>query len=285
MSWLFYAVICALAYGTEGVYVKGILRKEINEYLIVWGMFLFALPWVFILAFLKGFPPLNATFWFACLGAVAGNAFGFTFYVKAIKYTDVSLAVPLLSLSPVLLLFTSFIMLEEVPSLPGILGVVLVTIGCYLLPGTEERGFLSPFRMIGSDKGCRYAIVTVLVWSMVANIDKIALLHSSPYVYPFITTVLFSLIFLPAVWPWRRDMRNVSVQKKLAGIGFIHAVLLISHMLALQLTLVPYLIAVKRSGMLLSVLLGWILLKERKGGGRILPSAIILCGLGLIILF
>ena len=98
MTWIFYGLICAFAYGTEGAYVKGILRKDISEYLVVWSMYIFGLPWVAILAFKHGFPSLDTTFWIVCTGAVIGNALGFTFYVKAIKYTDVSLAVPLLSL-------------------------------------------------------------------------------------------------------------------------------------------------------------------------------------------
>lgn len=63
-------------------------------------------------------------------------------YQRALHLSPLSVTVPYLAFTPVLLVFTSFIMMHEEPSYQGLLGVVVVTIGGYLLaleqPGEAE---------------------------------------------------------------------------------------------------------------------------------------------------
>ena len=63
-------------------------------------------------------------------------------YQKALHLSPLSVTVPYLAFTPVLLVFTSFFMMHETPSYQGLLGVLVVTIGGYLLaveqPGDPE---------------------------------------------------------------------------------------------------------------------------------------------------
>ncbi|KAI5075794.1 hypothetical protein GOP47_0009870 [Adiantum capillus-veneris] len=63
-------------------------------------------------------------------------------YQRALHLSPLSVTVPYLAFTPVLLVFTSFVMMHEEPSYQGLLGVVVVTIGGYLLaleqPGETE---------------------------------------------------------------------------------------------------------------------------------------------------
>ena len=54
-------------------------------------------------------------------------------FFKALKKLDLSLAIPLLSFTPIFMLLSSFILLGEFPSLLGILGMILVVSGIYVL--------------------------------------------------------------------------------------------------------------------------------------------------------
>eukprot|EP00250_Pteridium_aquilinum_P017678 c23735_g1_i1 orf=631-1788(+) len=54
-------------------------------------------------------------------------------YQRALHLSPLSVTVPYLAFTPVLLVFTSFIMMHEEPSYQGLLGVVVVTVGGYLL--------------------------------------------------------------------------------------------------------------------------------------------------------
>lgn len=63
-------------------------------------------------------------------------------YQRALHLSPLSVTVPYLAFTPVLLVVTSFIMMHEEPSYQGLLGVLVVTIGGYLLaldrPGEAE---------------------------------------------------------------------------------------------------------------------------------------------------
>ena len=68
-------------------------------------------------------------------------------YMKAIKVSPLSLTLPFLSLTPVFLIGTSYIILGERPDRSGFIGIVLVVIGAYLLNvHTISKGFFEPFK-------------------------------------------------------------------------------------------------------------------------------------------
>jgi uncharacterized membrane protein len=60
-------------------------------------------------------------------------------YQRALHLSPLSATVPYLAFTPVLLVFTSFFMMHETPSYQGLLGVLIVTIGGYLLT-IEQAG-------------------------------------------------------------------------------------------------------------------------------------------------
>eukprot|EP00252_Welwitschia_mirabilis_P013490 TRINITY_DN2966_c0_g1_i2.p1 TRINITY_DN2966_c0_g1~~TRINITY_DN2966_c0_g1_i2.p1 ORF type:complete len:226 (+),score=23.10 TRINITY_DN2966_c0_g1_i2:449-1126(+) len=60
-------------------------------------------------------------------------------YQKALHVSPMSVTVPYLAFTPVMLVFTSYFLMNEAPSFRGLLGVVVVTIGGYLLV-VEKHG-------------------------------------------------------------------------------------------------------------------------------------------------
>jgi uncharacterized membrane protein len=54
-------------------------------------------------------------------------------YVKAIKLSPLSLTIPFLAVSPVFIILIAFILLGEFPDRSGLLGILLIVIGAYLL--------------------------------------------------------------------------------------------------------------------------------------------------------
>jgi drug/metabolite transporter (DMT)-like permease len=70
----------------------------------------------------------------------------------------------------------------------------------------------------------------------------------------------------------------------LALAGATHVGTLLTQMLALQLTLVSYVIAIKRAGMLLSVVLGAVFFGERNLRRRLLGAALMSAGVALVLL-
>jgi len=268
--------MCALCYGLEGVYLKYLHKKGIDEYTLVFSLFFFSLPFLIPAALLHGFQPIAPGFIFVLLAVIVGNGMGFFFYSKSIKNTDVSLALPVLSLSPLVVVPFAWIMLGETPSAKGFAGILLIGCGLVALSvggGIKFSGF---FR----DKGVKFALITVLIWAVVASLDKMALRFVHPVVYPMFCAAGIAAVFLPftsAEKFLRKDRLLL-----LLPLGMINAGLFLTHMLALNTGFVSYIIAVKRSGMIVGVLLGWLLFGERSPGSRLLASIVIVAGIFLL---
>lgn len=64
----------------------------------------------------------------ACIKVVVGYM-----YQRALQISPLSVTVPYLAFTPVLLVFTSYVVMQESPSSQGLLGVAIVSLGGYLL--------------------------------------------------------------------------------------------------------------------------------------------------------
>jgi len=125
------------------------------------------------------------------------------------------------------------------------------------------------------------------VWSVTANVDKLAVRASSPSAYAFWFHLVMSVLMVPFLSRSRNVTKapgdsspgGVGLLLGLAGVGVLQALLAGTQMYAILRTDVTYVIAVKRSGMVVSVLMGGLLLGEQSPGRRFVASLIILAGL------
>ena len=79
--------------------------------------------------------------------------------IKSLEVSNLSVSIPMLSFTPVFLLLTSYLMLNEFPTLAGLLGVLLVVLGSYILNLHESKqGYLEPVKSIFRNKG-------ISIWS------------------------------------------------------------------------------------------------------------------------
>ena len=263
--WLFLALLTAIFTSVQDVLSKRALTR-VNGYIVCWGWWFFSLPFLFIYLMIDGIPLLDRTFWLC----VATDTFllvaGALCYIKALKSSDLSLSVPMLSFSPLLLLFTSRIMLNEVPGPMGIVGVLFIVAGSYLLFLKRwSDGIFAPLKSLLHNKGSRYMLAVVVLFSIGGNLDKIGVVHSSPIMWIFVLNSTSSIVLYLVM---RFRAKNVPMEVKqhwklLLVIGFFNALAYLLQMYAITLTLVPYLIAVKRMSVLFTSLYGFIILKER----------------------
>ncbi len=211
------------------------------------------------------------------------NVFAFYFYLKALSLSPVSLMVPLLAFSPVLLLITSPIMLGEFPDSAGLAGILLITAGSYILYMEDSGDILSPIRALLREKGSRYMLATVFLWSITANLDKMGTQASSPVVW----VLLINIFVAAGAFLMMKRTRSEGAS------GFHPASILmgvadgggaVAQMTALKLTIVPYVISIKRLSVLMSVIIGTTFLKEGRALQRITGTALMLAGSILILL-
>ena len=286
MEWIAYSFLTAFFESLKDVLGKKSLEK-CNEYIVAWSLRIFAFPFILPLLVFTKEMELGSRFWPALLAGGALNIVTTILYMKAIKTSDLSVTVPMVTFTPLFLLLTSPFIVGEFPSLKGVFGILLIVMGSYLLHLKEKKkGLLAPFKAIVKEKGPRLMLVVAFIWSITSNIDKVGIQNSS-IVHWAIAMHIFSIFaMIPVVWVTSRSsMSQVwKRQKVLFPMGFVNALKYIFQMAAIQLTLVAYVISIKRTSAILSVVLGFLIFKEKGFRERLTGSVIMILGVLLITL-
>ncbi|MBF0135781.1 MAG: DMT family transporter [Magnetococcus sp. DMHC-1] len=287
ISWLFLALLTAVAEA-----IKDILGKQtharIDPWLTVWGLYLFALPTLLPLLFLPdAVPSVQAGFWPTVIGSALLNTVAMFLYIHALRRSDLSLTIPMLAFSPLFLLLTSPLMIDESPSMTGMIGILLIVIGSYVLNlRSRAAGPWAPFRAMLQTPGPRLMLMVTLLWSIGANLDKMAIRYASPLFYSIAVYTLMALFTAPVALLLARDrLGDMSRHARiLALLGTLNTFSIICQMTATAVTLVPYVIAVKRTSIVLGVLWGGFVLREAGLTERLTGAAIMLAGVFFIAL-
>lgn len=283
--WVVYSLFSAISWATSDACIKGLFRRQgWAEVTVTWGRFAVALPLVALTA-IPHFTPLpDKTFWALTLAWLPLEVAAVLLYVRAVRLSPLSLTVPFLALTPVFLLFTSWLMLGERPGARGAAGVLSVAVGSYFLNlrGIRE-GVWGPIRALAREPGTRLMVGVALIYSVSANLGKMAVLHSSPQFFGLYYTLLLSLVLLPGARPWTRMPRQGRPLLFLLA-GLSYGAMILFHMLAIERVEVAYMISVKRTSVLFSVLSGILFFGERGAVERLLGSALMVLGVALITL-
>lgn len=306
MAWFIVAFLSAFFRGLRDVFNKQSLAHA-DAYISAWGLRFLTAPFIplvlvvlllvqavtdwFAAASLQFLPAtLTAEFWTALVIGGGLNVVGTLLYVKALQHSDLSIVVPLLSFTPAFLLITSPLILQEIPSLLGVVGVLLVTIGAYTLQIDKKNkgdGVLKPVKALLREKGAQYMLVVAVIYSVAGNIDKVGVEASTPVFWAFATHLFIGLGL--GVVAWRMHTRDGSlatrsVWQPLALMGGVNAAAITFQMIALTLTLVPYVIAIKRTSMLMAVVFGHYLFGEDHFQERFTGALIMVAG-AILLLF
>ena len=226
----------------------------------------------------------RGSFWPLLLGSSVLNVAAYYFFVRAYRLSDASLAAPLLLITPVLMLVTSPLLVNQRVSVLGGAGVVLSVVGGLILalsePGEKPRASLAAFLR---DPGVRSMGATAAIYSVTANMDKLGIEASTPIFWIAAATdtiALASLAFLLASRPRAFHPHEL---RYAAAAGVANAVGNATQMFALTLLFVPYVIALKRMSALFTVIVGGLALGE-SFRTRLLGAAIMFAGAAVVIL-
>jgi len=252
----FLSLLVAILESFKDIHSKGILRDYSPLFLMTNMKILSSL---FLLPFALIHPQISdyRTFLLVYPINLLLNFFAFHLYFSAIKVSPLSLSLPMLSFSPVLLLFTSRVMLGEELSGMGILGVFMVFTGSYILNVSKIRaGLLEPIKAIFKERGSVYILIVVLIWSITANLDKIGVSSSSPIFWSFSMSLGLGVLGLLAL------KLRISFNFPFLYLSLADTLSTLFQMIAISLIPVPYMISIKRLSVLFSSLWGIIFLGE-----------------------
>ena len=287
MLWFIFAFLTALFEATKDVLSKKSL-KDIDEYVVAWSLPCFALPFLLPLLLFTEIPPLGERFWLALVTGGTLYAFTLVLYMKAIKSSDLSITVPMLTFTPLFLLITSPLMVGEFPGIFGLIGIFLIVTGSYLLNiNKKSHGYLAPFKALLKEKGPRLMLVVAFIWSITANIDKIGLQNSSPLFWVIAVDIYVALLMLP-LCTFRRNRKTAQIRanwRALLTLGLFGGLTAVCQMTAISLTLVAYVISIKRTSAIGGVLFGYLIFKEKGIRARLVGAIVMVFGVLFITLF
>jgi drug/metabolite transporter (DMT)-like permease len=282
--WLILSFLTAVSNSAQDIISKR-LSTRVSPYVTAWAASFFSLPFLLILFIREHSLVHGPDFWLALLVTGVLLAVATVFFFKAIEAADLSMSIPILSFTPMFLLVTSPLIVGEFPRPLGIVGMAIIVFGCYVLfyqPGQEN--ILAPFKRLMKARGSRYMLLVAILYSIGGNIDKIGVRNSSPLLWSlslnaFVSTLLGCMMLIKVKnvdkqvrsnWPW------------LMAMGFCLALMMMFQMNALKLAIVPYVIAIKRTSVILTSLWGVWFLKERSTWVRILAVVLMVIGVFVI---
>ncbi len=297
MTWPLLALTGAIAQAAYSTGVKAVLPR-VSPYFLAGSSFLVASGALFSLSFLAGFPPLSPGFFPAAAVTVGINLAATLLLYRALSLSDLSLCIPMLSFTPVFLIATSALILGEIPDPAGLLGIFLIAAGSYLLAARAgSSGFCAPLGRLFGDPGIRLMLVVAFLYSISVNYDKIAVETSDPLFSSAVIFFSLGLWMLAAAcigyigWkipPWHSSGASDAhrpVMILLPALGFVLALEAISINLAYTLSIVPYVISVKRLSIFFAVLFGGYFLREGDFRSRAAGSLVMIAGTVLIALW
>jgi len=250
------------------------------------GAFLAASGLLFLVSFAEGVPPVSPTLMQPVLvtGTINIISAGLVFF--ALRRTDLSLAVPVITFTLVFLAGTSFIVLGEVPTVAGMAGILLIVLGAFAIQASPGRKGASLPWDRDRWKGTVVMLTVAFLYSLSLPYDKAVVLASDAVFGSALVNLFIGSAFVAAVLirgSWRRALpRDVMVAAP--GLGLILLGETVAINLAYTVQIVPYVIAVKRLSILFSVLIGGLVFREEGLAWRAVGAVVMIGGVVLIVL-
>ena len=235
-----------------------------------------------IVLFTDSVPLLGPRYGWALLIGGTLNILALFQFMRALQSSDLSLAIPFVSFTPLFLLITSPFLVGDIPTTQDIVGIFCIVGGAYVLHiQAIHHGLLAPLFAIFREPGPRRMLSVAFIYSLTSNFDKIGVQNSSPLFWSLsISSVMtigfvFLLRFLPG--------KNIAAPRPttlviLLLVGLFQTIGLLVHNTALSLGPVPSVIAIKRSSILFAVMWGWMFLKEKYVGERLIGAVLMMIG-------
>jgi len=308
MLWILLALLGAVTNASYFIIIKRHIMDLDPKILTGFG---FTCGGLLLFAFsaIRGFPVIGQDFYSAVAITAVLNIISLSLIFKALSSSDLSLSIPMLSFTPVILIGTSYLLLNEVPSLPGVAGICIIVIGSYVLNiSAEDKHFLDPIKSMLRNRGSWYMLIVACLFAVSINFDKIAMLNSDPFFGMALTVLTIGVVFVLMAAHSLVSNRNSSLQKPadnaypepVSGsltfpqrkylalavlIGAFVAIEAASINVAYTLQIVPYVIAIKRLSIIFVVLYGTLVFSEHEIRKRLMGAVLMVAGAIIIVLF
>lgn len=215
------------------------------------------------------------------------SLFSALLFLKAIKQSDLSLTIPLLSLSPLFSSFFSFFFLNEKLSYFQYIGVFLIIFGTLVLYSKKITlgEILKSFKVLAINNSAKLMIVVSLIWSLTPVLDKLCLEHSSINIHGLIQSFGLMILLIFLLKKEKYEFLSLKRNWRLILITILTGIIAtVLQFYAILFNYVPIMETIKRSiGQLSSVLFGKLFFEEKITKPKILGVLILSVGVYYIL--
>lgn len=278
---LLWAISAAFLITAKDIVSKSVSTK-VSGTISTIASFLYALPFYILIigiGYITGFEDLSFTsqfIGFVILRALSDIGAEWC-KMTALSKGDLSVVAAFYSLSPVFLLFLSPLMTGDSVSTGGLVGVLLVGAGTFTFGLKPRNGAPAQY------KAMAFGLASAVFFSLNSCFDKLAVNESSPLLSGFAMTALSGFIMVP--FAKEPIIPSLSVAHKPFLIrGLFETIFMISKLAALQYLPAPYVVAIMRGSILISIISGKTIFKESNFIQRLIGGCIILAGIFTIML-
>lgn len=282
--WFYYALVSAGFLSLRRLFEKP-LSSRVPYFTLGFLSQLFSLPILCLLLLFGGLPDnsaIPAGFWWPLLviWLVLYPIQTYSYY-RAMHHGDISEVVPVLSFIPVFTIGISWLLVGEIPSAPGLLGVLCTVAGVLLLNLRREKQVVR----VMTGRAAGYMLVTSCAIAVGSTLDKMAL---TAYPYPQFYTVVnvagsVVVFFILSRWFGRGTRAAITSNlQPLVLAGVFQSLFYITYMMSLRSGITSYVVAIRNLNVLVSALLGIVWYRETLTRKKVV--AFMSIGLGLVLL-
>jgi drug/metabolite transporter (DMT)-like permease len=205
--------------------------------------------------------------------------------IDIIQKEDISRSSPLFALTPVFVLPWSFLLMGEKPMPVAFLGLALAVAGAFAVM-KNDHGLLEYLR----SKKTVYVLISLAIYGLTTSLDKIAIGYSSAYTYTLIWVGSSSIASLYILRFFKfREIAKFTVTYKNIAQAALWTVGFLTQQLAIQFSYnismnAAYIKSISYIGVIINILLGGRLLKEKYIPYKLAGAATIILG-NIVILF
>lgn len=260
-----------------------------DEYITAYALQLFAAITLLPFVIISGIPPLKPDFWIAMVGLGFTIPFSALLYMKALKLSPLTLAIPMLAFNPIFTAVNAIIFDKKFPTPMGWIGILLVCVGLYIVRLSREvlkSGLFAPILSVAHEPGAKAMLGVALIWSIGAHLSKLAVISSGPLFAVWAGALLGTFIL------WITTLRNNTLLatsiynhlRYLGPLGVIEAFSNLAMYTAFSTGLTAYVISIKRSNIVWSSLMGKLIFRESLNRNKILGISLMFVGIVMIII-
>lgn len=260
-------------------------KRSLDKQVFAWCLLLVTVAAYFPLFVARplSLPPLG---WACVLVSGLAEVAYFASMGKTYQMGDLSVAYPLARGSaPLFITLWATLFLREQLTALGLMGILLIAGGLYLINARSWGELWKPLRQLGNPVS-RWALLTGLCISVYSTIDKVGTRYVPTFTYVYLVLLVTFLVFTLYILvsgkkasiaaEWRANKVGILV----AGVADLLIYYLVLQ--ALQLSYVSYVGSVREMSVVFGAFLGSALLREGYGRLRVFASLLVFLGILVI---